>query len=73
VLLEAENIKFVSKEENPQNCLELRPIERYWAIVKRNLLKNGSLSQNNIDMKKKLDACSRQGHQGGCAEPDERS
>jgi len=51
-LLEAENIKFVSKEENPPNCPELRPIERYWAIVKRNLLKNGSLSQNNIDMKK---------------------
>ena len=27
---------------NPSNCPELRPIERFWAIVKRNLRKNSS-------------------------------
>lgn len=56
-LLDSKGINFVSKEENPPNCPELRPIERYWALVKRNLKKDGSLSENMQGMKKKLDAC----------------
>lgn len=34
---EANNIQFVPREANPPNCPELRPIERYWALVKKNL------------------------------------
>ena len=30
-------VHVVPKEMNPTNCPELRPIERYWAIVKREL------------------------------------
>lgn len=29
-------VDFVEKDINPPNCPDLRPIERYWAIVKRN-------------------------------------
>lgn len=32
---ETNNIVVVPKEANPPNCPELRPIERYWALVKR--------------------------------------
>ena len=32
-----DNINFVSKEAIPLNCPELRPIERYWTLVKRKL------------------------------------
>lgn len=32
-----ENIEFVEKSMNPPNCPELRPIERYWAIMKSKL------------------------------------
>ena len=28
-------VKFVPKDANPSNCPELRPIERYWALVKK--------------------------------------
>lgn len=34
---EANGVILVPKEANPLNCPELRPIERYWALVKREL------------------------------------
>mgnify|MGYP005984040959 FL=1 len=39
--LTRKNIKFVVKEDNPPNCPELRPVERYWALVKKHLKKDG--------------------------------
>lgn len=51
-LLRANSIDFVSKEENPPNCPQLRPIETYWAIVKRFLLKKGDVAENISDFKK---------------------
>ena len=36
----ANNVYCVPKLMNPPNCPELRPIERFWAVVKRNLRKN---------------------------------
>ena len=42
------NISFVPKEANPPNCPELRPIERYWALVKRTLK---STKKGTKDMK----------------------
>lgn len=33
------DVVFVPREANPPNCPELRPIERYWALVKR-IMKN---------------------------------
>ena len=33
----ANGVHVVPKEANPLNCPELRPIERYWALVKREL------------------------------------
>lgn len=32
-------VLYVTKEQNPPNCPFLRPIERYWALAKRNLRK----------------------------------
>lgn len=34
---DSENLDYVKKELNPPNCPELRPIERFWAIIKRDL------------------------------------
>lgn len=39
-------IMFVPKEKNPPNCPELRPIERYWALVKRSMKKSGGVSSD---------------------------
>lgn len=35
----AKNVQVVPKDKNPPNTPELRPIEKYWAIVKQNLKK----------------------------------
>jgi len=51
-LLEGLNIDFVKKNMNPPNCPELRPIERYWAIVKRDLRKKGEVAKNMDQFKK---------------------
>lgn len=37
--LAEKEIKFVPKDMNPPNCPQLRPVERYWAHIKR-ILKN---------------------------------
>ena len=47
-LIKAKGIQFVAKDENPPNAPELHSIERYWAIVKRNLMKK-RLKAGNIE------------------------
>lgn len=34
------NVRYVPRDFNPANCPEIRPIERYWAIVKRHFKKS---------------------------------
>lgn len=58
-LMKANNVDFVEKEDNPPNCPQLRPIERYWANVKRYLQKNGQEAGNIADFKKMWAAASR--------------
>lgn len=53
--MEAEGINFVKKTMNPPNCPELRGIERFWAIVKRRLLKNGASMTSIEKLKKRWD------------------
>lgn len=48
---EANNVAFIKKYMNPPNCPEFRPIERYWAIVKRILKKNGGTVKDINAMK----------------------
>ena len=50
----ANDVDFVSKDLNPPNTLELRPIEKYWAIMKEHLLKRPKILKNVEEMKKAL-------------------
>ena len=45
-------VYFVPKEWNPPNVPELRPIELYWATIKRNLRRMNKIAENTADMKK---------------------
>lgn len=45
------NVNVVPKDMNPPNCPELRPIERYWAIVKLKLRKTSKEAKNIKDFK----------------------
>lgn len=45
-------VHFVPKHMNPPNCPELRPIEAYWAMVKRALLKSKGVAKDVPDMTK---------------------
>lgn len=69
--LSKNNVQFVEKDINPPNCPDLRPIERYWAIVKRHFRKEGTVSQNMQEFKKKLDSCHQESHKSNCAEFNE--
>lgn len=40
---EKEGVHVVPRECNPPNSPEIRPIEKYWAIVKRKLLEDGAV------------------------------
>ena len=58
-LMKTFGISFVGKEVNPPNCPELRPIERYWAIIKRHLRKDGREAQSIDEFKKMWKSASR--------------
>ena len=52
--LQTNKVAFVPKAINPPNFPELRPIEKYWALIKRKLLKNSGTARNELqEMKKK--------------------
>ena len=53
------NINFVPKEANPPNCSELRPIERYWALVKRKLKSTKLETQDMKVFKRKWNEAAR--------------
>lgn len=48
-------VDILPKNMNPPNWPKLRPIEEFWAIVKRKLKKNGGAAADNIQLKQKWD------------------
>lgn len=54
----ANKVDVVEKDMNPPNCPEVRPIERYWAIMKRHLQKNVKAATSVNDFKKKWNRAS---------------
>lgn len=56
---EENNIVLVPREANPPNCPELRPIERYWALVKRILKLSKQEAKTIEDFKKKWTAATK--------------
>lgn len=61
---ESHNINFVKKDMNPPNVPELRPIERYWAIMKAKLKKTRATVKNTEELKKHWLAVSRNFDEG---------
>lgn len=55
----ANGVVFVPKDANPPNCPELRPIERYWALVKRELKATKKTSKDKRDFGYKWSAAAR--------------
>lgn len=56
------NVVFVPKEYNPPNTPELRPIEKFWAIMKAKLLKSPKVLENELQLKKEwLKVCKQVG------------
>ncbi|XP_062556996.1 uncharacterized protein LOC134221839 [Armigeres subalbatus] len=47
----ANNVQVVPKDKNPPNTPELRPIVKYWAIVKRNLKKTNKTAKDEQQFK----------------------
>lgn len=56
---EDNDVDFVEKDINPPNCPQLRPIERYWAIVKRVFKKDGKANRTMAVFKKNWNAAAK--------------
>lgn len=68
------NVHFVPKIANPPNCPELRPIEVYWALVKRTLKKIKNPARDIISFKNKWKNASLKVTVGNsCTNDDEQS
>jgi hypothetical protein len=50
---QSNEVDILPKEMNPPNCPQFRPIEKYWAIVKGKLLKNGGSATEVNKMRQK--------------------
>lgn len=48
-----QEVNYVPKEANPPNCPELRPIEKYWALVKRKLFETKKKANGIDDFKRR--------------------
>lgn len=46
------NVDFIEKSVNPPNCPDFRPIEKFWAIIKRKLKKCGRTIKTPSDLEK---------------------
>lgn len=46
------NVEFVAKMHNPPNCPEIRPIKRFWALMKARLRKQAKPTDNIEQLKK---------------------
>lgn len=53
------NVTLVPKEANPPNCPELRPIEKYWALVKQILKKTNREVKDMTQFKLKWNAATK--------------
>ena len=53
--LKAKNIEFVSKEHNPANVPELRPIEDFWSELKRLVYNKNWQAKNLGKLKKRIE------------------
>ena len=64
---ETNNVTFVEKKHNPPNSPELRPVERYWALLKRNIKKRSTAASDITSFKQKVNGAIKT---IGCANPD---
>jgi transposase len=59
---EENDVVVVPKEANPPNAPELRPIEKFWAIMKAKVKKSGKMFKTGDDLKKKWEKlCEKEG------------
>lgn len=60
-------VDYIPRDMNPPNCPQFRPIENYWAIMKKKLIKSGKIVQDINSLRstwnrqsKKVDKCTVQ-------------
>lgn len=57
-------VKFIDRDMNPPNCPEFRPIERYWAIVKKKFKNTSATIKNVKQMQRTWDNCAQKVGEG---------
>lgn len=58
--LQERNIPFVRKEENPPNMPQLRPVEKFWGLLKQEVYKGGWEAENLQQLKRRVRKCVRE-------------
>ncbi len=57
--LESEGVVFVPQHDNPPNCPQVRPIDRFWAILKMKVYERGWTVSNKTDLAKRIKTCAK--------------
>ena len=56
-LLEIKKVNIVTKEDNPPNVPEGRPIENLWGILIQKVYKNGCVAKSLLQLKRRIKYC----------------
>ena len=59
-LLRDQNINFVRKQDNPSNVPQLRPIEKFWGILKSKVYNGGWTARMEHQLKLRIRKCLRE-------------
>ena len=58
--LESHDIPYVSKDDNPPNCPEVRPIEQYFAILKQKVYAKNWSAENRNQLIGRIKRCAKE-------------
>ena len=58
--MKEQGLYFISKEDNPPACPQIRPIEQFWSILKQKVYANNWSAENRDQFIRKIRKCAKE-------------
>ena len=58
--MKEQGLYFISKEDNPPACPQIRPIEQFWSMLKQKVYANNWSAENRDQLIRKIRKCAKE-------------
>ena len=58
--MKEQGLYFISKEDNPPACPQIRPIEQFWSMLKQKVYANNWCAENREQLIRKIQKCAKE-------------